>query len=151
MRYVYDDGGRAAAGFKGYKANDCVTRAIAITTELPYQQVYDTLFKRTRQYAAQHRDIVANKIAVWGASPRIGAFPEVYRPYLESLGWTWTPTMRIGHGCEVHLTEGELPMGRLIVVVSRHVVAVIDGVIHDTHDPSRGGKRCVYGYYAPSH
>src|SRR6516164_288534 len=43
--------------------------------------------------------------------------------------------MRIGQGCTVHLARGELPMGRLIVSVSRHVVAVIDGVIHDTHDP----------------
>jgi hypothetical protein len=24
---------------------------------------------------------------------------------------------------------------------------VIDGVIHDTHDCSRNGTRCVYGYY----
>jgi hypothetical protein len=24
---------------------------------------------------------------------------------------------------------------------------VIDGVIHDTHDCSRGGTRCVYGYW----
>jgi hypothetical protein len=24
---------------------------------------------------------------------------------------------------------------------------VIDGVVHDTHDPRRGGTRCVYGYY----
>jgi hypothetical protein len=31
--------------------------------------------------------------------------------------------------------------------VSRHAVAVIDGVIHDTYDCSRGGKRCVYGYW----
>jgi hypothetical protein len=26
-------------------------------------------------------------------------------------------------------------------------MAVIDGVIHDTYDPSRDGKRCVYGYF----
>jgi hypothetical protein len=55
--------------------------------------------------------------------------------------------MKIGSGCRVHLRERELPSGRLIVSVSRHMVAVIDGVIHDTHDPSRGGTRCVYGYW----
>ena len=58
--------------------------------------------------------------------------------------------MKIGSGCRVHLRERELPSGRLIVSVSRHMVAVIDGVIHDTHDPSRGGTRCVYGYWQPS-
>ena len=55
--------------------------------------------------------------------------------------------MKIGSGCTVHLRADELPTGRLIVSVSRHVVAVIDGVIHDTHDPSRDGTRCVYGYW----
>lgn len=68
--------------------------------------------------------------------------------------------MHIESGCTVHLVDGELPLGRLIVVVSRHLTAVIDGVIHDTYDPQRNtmyfgpdGKisriagRCVYGYW----
>ena len=66
---------------------------------------------------------------------------------MESLGWQWTPTMRIGSGCKVHLRADELPAGRLVVSVSRHVVAVVDGVVHDTHDSTRGGSRCVYGYF----
>ena len=45
------------------------------------------------------------------------------------------------------LRADELPGGTLIASCSRHMVAVIDGVIRDTHDPSRGGTRCVYGYY----
>lgn len=80
-------------------------------------------------------------------SPREGAFKEVYQPILESLGFVWTPTMTIGSGCRVHLSENELPTGRLVVRVSRHLVAVIDRVIHDTHDCSRAGTRCVYGYW----
>jgi hypothetical protein len=56
--------------------------------------------------------------------------------------------MRIGQGCTTHLRRSELPTtGRLIVSVSKHITAVIDGVIHDTHDPSRRGTRCVYGYW----
>jgi hypothetical protein len=47
----------------------------------------------------------------------------------------------------VHPRAEELPDGRLVVRVSRHMCAVIDGVIHDTHDPSRAGTRCVYGYW----
>ena len=42
MEFIYDDGGRAAAGFKG-KTGDCVTRAIAIATGRPYREVYDRL------------------------------------------------------------------------------------------------------------
>jgi hypothetical protein len=45
MNYVYDDGGRAQAGYKG-QAGDCTVRAIAIATELPYQEVYDELSQR---------------------------------------------------------------------------------------------------------
>lgn len=56
--------------------------------------------------------------------------------------------MAIGQGCRVHLRREELPGGSLIVRVSSdEIVAVIDGVIHDTGDPSRGGSRCVYGYW----
>ena len=42
MTWQYDDGGREAAGYKG-TTGDCVTRAIAIACELPYQEVYDAL------------------------------------------------------------------------------------------------------------
>jgi hypothetical protein len=55
--------------------------------------------------------------------------------------------MFIGQGCKVHLREGELPMGRLVVNLSKHFTAVIDGVVYDTHDPTRDGTRCVYGYW----
>jgi len=48
--------------------------------------------------------------------------------------------MRIGSGCKVHLRADELPPGRLIVKVSRHLVAVIDSAIHDTYDCSRDGR-----------
>jgi hypothetical protein len=68
---------------------------------------------------------------------------------MKQLGWVWTPTMQIGSGCTVHLRPSELPSGRLVVSVSKHLTAMIDGVIHDTHDCSRRGKRCVYGYWQP--
>ena len=41
-QFQYDDGGRKLAGYKG-SADDCVCRAIAIATGLPYKQVYDRL------------------------------------------------------------------------------------------------------------
>ena len=68
--------------------------------------------------------------------------------YLEQRGWHWTPTMKIDSGCPVHLRASELPPGRLIVRVSGHVTAVIDGVIYDTHDCSRGGRQYVYRYFS---
>ena len=35
MAFIYNDGGRLEAGFKG-KANDCVARSIAIATGVTY-------------------------------------------------------------------------------------------------------------------
>jgi hypothetical protein len=64
------------------------------------------------------------------------------------LGFAWTPTMRIGQGCKVHLRDSELPRGKLVVQVSRHFCAVINRVLHDTHDTTRVGMRCVYGYHS---
>jgi hypothetical protein len=84
------------------------------------------------------------------SSARTGVHIPTIRRFLAKLGWVWVPTMGIGTGCKVHLKDGELPMGRLIVTVSRHIVAVINGVIHDNHDCSRQGTRCVYGYFYKS-
>lgn len=145
MEYVFDDGGRRAAGYKG-SAGDCVTRAIAIATGLPYQQVYDDLFAAQREWSLRSRSRAA-KAARGKASPRNGVHMPVIRAYLAGLGWEWTPTMSIGSGTTVHMREDELPNGRLIVSLSRHVCAVIDGVVRDVGDPTREGTRCVYGYW----
>jgi hypothetical protein len=139
MNYIYDDGGRAAAGYRG-ETGDCVVRAIAIATEMPYQEVYDA----TNEIAKSER---LGKRKRGKSNARLGVYKGTIRKYMEALGWTWIPTMQIGSGCQVHLRADELPAGRLVVNVSKHSVAVIDGVVHDTHDPSRGGTRCVYGYF----
>lgn len=136
-RFVVDDGGRAAAGFQG-EIRDCVTRAIAIAAEIAYEAVYDKL-----SVIAQ-----AERRPKGRSSARKGVRRVTYEMlFLGDLGATWTSRMAIGSGCTVHLRGEELPMGRLVVQVSKHLVAVIDGVIHDTHDPSRAGTRCVYGSY----
>jgi hypothetical protein len=139
MKFQINDGGRAAAGYKG-KAGDCVTRSIAIVTEKPYQEVYDGL-----NLMAQGERTGSRKRRKSNA--RSGVYRGTVRKYLEGLGWTWVPTMFIGQGTKVHLRAEELPSGRLIVAVTRHLTAVIDGVIHDTHNPDRDGMRCVYGYF----
>jgi hypothetical protein len=136
---VITDGGRAAAGFKG-SAADCAARSIAVATGRPYTEIYAGI------NAAAQRERRSKKKR-GKSSARTGVFPATLRRYLESIGWTWTPTMSIGSGCKVHLRADELPGGRIIASLSKHLTAVIDGVICDTHDPSRGGTRCVYGYW----
>ena len=144
--FVYSDGGRSAAGFKGM-TGDCVCRSIAIATGKPYKEVYDDI-----------NSLAKNERKKRKSSARTGVRKDLVKNYLASLGWKWIPTMGIGQGCRVHLVAGELPDGVIIARVSKHLTVMIDGVIHDTHDQRRttvyvenGVKRisgrCVYGYF----
>lgn len=163
--FVYNDGGRTAAGFKG-SAGDCVVRAIAIASGKPYREVYDALHVAAKKKSRAYLNL-GPRMRRGKESPRNGVRRKVYEPYLLSLGFKWTPTMKIGSGCKVHLLAEELPKGTLIAAVSKHLTTMIDGVIHDTHDPRRGPvaymkgsesgravldhispERCVYGYYS---
>ncbi len=146
MEHEYHDGGRENAGYKG-EAGDCVTRSISIATGQSYKKVYEDLHKASKEYSERWNCKVARGIKKRGASPRNGVYREIYEDYLYELGWEWIPTMKIGSGCTVHLRKEELPKGILITRLSRHLSAVIDGVIYDTYDTSREGTRCVYGYF----
>jgi hypothetical protein len=131
--FKFNDGGRAKY-YKGKEAGDCVTRAIAIATGKDYSEVYQDLAIGMKQHDGKK-------------SARNGVHKSVYHSYLVKNGFKWVPTVKIGTGCKVHLNSQELPEGTLIARVSKHLCCVIDGVINDTYDPSRGGSRCVYGYY----
>lgn len=139
--YVLDDGGRGAAGYKGW-VGDCVVRAVAIATEQPYKTVHDEIGALCR---AERKGKRARKR---GPDNGVSVKRQWFKEYMARLGWKFTPTMSIGSGCQVHMRDNELPRGRIIVSLSKHYCAVIDGVIHDLSDPSRDGTRCVYGYWS---
>lgn len=165
--FRFDDGGRADAGFKG-RTGDCVCRSVAIASGRPYKEIYDRL---ARGNAAQRTS--GGRVRGRTARNGIAVKRKWFKDYMAELGFEWTPTMRIGSGCKVHLCAEELPAGRLVVAVSGHYTAMIDGVVHDTHDPRREAhctepyrepmpagywthdkefmhhvaRRCVYGYW----
>jgi hypothetical protein len=100
LLFEYNDGGRAAAGYRG-KVRDCATRAIAIATGRSYEEIYRELAREAAAAAdARRRN-----------HPRTGVRKDTVKGYLRRIGWRWTPTMHIGTGCRVHLREGELPPG----------------------------------------
>jgi hypothetical protein len=138
MEFKHNDGGREAAGYIG-TTGDCVCRAIAIALELPYQTVYDDL----NNLIASHRKTRLQR----ASGSNKGVFKKFYQKYLESKGWKWVACMQIGSGCKVHLKASELPKGRIITRLSKHLCAVVDGVVNDNHDCSRNETRCVYGYF----
>lgn len=133
MQWNYNDGGRSKY-FKGH-TGDCVCRAIAIGTGMDYKEVYDLINTYSKREDSN-------------SSARTGVTRDITYQILTDLGWTWKPTMYIGKGCKTHLREDELPKNKTIIArVSKHLTCIIDSVIHDTYDPSRNGRRCVYGYF----
>ena len=138
--FIKTDGGRAAAGFKG-STGDCVTRALAIAEEMPYKEAYDLI----NSYS---KDEKPSKRRRKKSSSRTGVHRVTFDKVLADLGWEWTPTMKVGSGCTAHVNKDELPSGRLILRLSRHMAAFINGELHDSYDSSRNGKRCVYGYWS---
>jgi len=100
MDFVYNDGGRAASGYKG-RPGDCVVRASAIAVQKPYREVYDAinalaLEERTRRGRTR-------------SSARSGVERTTYERYLKQLRWEWVPTMQVGSGCRVHRRTRNYP------------------------------------------
>ena len=129
MDYVFNDGGRSQY-YKADRVGDCVCRALSIVTGKDYKEIYNTIKEVTKQ------------------NPRNGLSKYATDKICRYYGGVWVSTMKFGEGCKVHLNENEIPNeGRLICNLSGHVTCVIDGVINDTYECSRNGKRCVYGYW----
>ena len=138
--FVYNDGGRSSAEYKG-ETGDCVVRAIAIVSGVNYQSVYDRINE-----LAQRERITRRKRT--RSNARSGVHKNTYNKYLSELGFKWVSCMGIGTGCKVHLRTSEMPSeGKYIVRVSKHLTSLVEGTLQDTFDCSRGGNRCVYGYF----
>jgi hypothetical protein len=139
IEFQFHDGGSPS---NAKTRGDCVARSIAIATGRDYLDVFAEL----NRLGQTHERIGKRKRGISNA--RTGVYKRTIHRYMEAIGWKWTPTMGIGTGCTVHLRADELPPGRIVVALSRHCAAVIDGVLYDIHDCSREGTRCVYGYWS---
>lgn len=138
-KVVYSDGGRwkyvgKGKPFKSWRADDCVIRAVCNATGMDYMDAYSKLFDVTRKH---------------GYSPNQGVTKADTKRLIEKVvGWEWHPLMGIGTGCKVHLRGSELPSGVAILSCSGHLTCSKDGVVYDSYDCTRGGTRCVYGYWS---
>ncbi|WP_071288804.1 hypothetical protein [Mycolicibacterium llatzerense] len=108
----------------------------------PYREVFDLIV----DYAADERPTKGRRRL---SDPLNGVHAPLIRRMLADLGWHWFPLMGIGTGTLFHLRPDELPGDTVIAKCSGHIVTVIDGVVHDTYDPSRRCSRCVYGIWLP--
>jgi len=148
--FEFNAGGRATAGITG-SSGDCVVRAIAIATGKSYTEVHNALQNGLRhQIEIERKQQLQYGIAGRTrptTTPLTGVTHDVYAPYLKWLGWEYVPKPVGADGKLLRLRPGSLPKGRLIVGLSRHLVAVIEGVIQDTYYSALRGGRPIRGYF----
>ncbi len=124
----YDDGGRDAAGFPSHP--DCGIRAAALATGLTYIEAY--------------RALEATRPLGW--DPMAGTPQELSKQFFADRGFTWVRP----EGRGVRFRKDELPrLSPLVISMPRHLTVVVEGVILDVADPSRGGRGHVLGYWLP--
>lgn len=150
VKYVYHDGGRAAAGFKGKRASDCVARAIAIATGLPYREVYDRLAEGNQTQRVTKR-VSKRRAGRRTASEGINTDRKWFNDYMSELGFEWYTFTEIGRPSRIRLTDDEslalIPKGKVILSMRGHVAALIDGVLYDAFNSSTQMSDVVYGYW----
>ena len=127
--YFKNDGGRSKY-YKG-KTGDCVVRAIAIALELDYKLVYDELADLNKSFEGIK-------------SARNGTHKKVYDAYLKKHGWKWHSAPKFDGRKARHY---DMPSGRCIGRMAKHLVAIVDKQVYDTWDSTH---KMVYGYYAKS-
>ena len=118
--YRYDDGSRAAAGYRG-KTGDCVVRAIAICAREDYSAVYRTMAEHMKRngYATRERNRKAPR--------RRGQLNarRVQDRVLEAYGFR---KVRLPSGERPTYTEAHRSYGDCIVGTTKHVAAIVGGV-----------------------
>lgn len=121
-KFRYNDGGRKAAGFEGGVA-DCVTRALAIETGRPYDQI-------RREVLALAPDAETAGVNVFGAE-----FEQYMRERHDRVFVPMRYAMRVADFPEYY---------GFIVLTKNHVTAVQVGVVEDVFDC---GNELARGYW----
>lgn len=129
--YQYDDGGRAAAGYKG-KTGDCGCRAVAIATGKPYGDVYGALYAIAKSWKGNSRKAKAIRAK---PSPRNGLSPDVLDAFMASIGWRCEMVKarlhRLPAWAYTPMREG---IPGVVLYVRGHFTALVDETIRDIWD-----------------
>ena len=124
--WVNSDGGRSISKRPAQK-NDCTVRALAIARNLPYDDAYDILKEAGRKCSRGFDFVGWMSEQSWATKL---AFPAV----------KGQRRMSPAQFCR------DYPIGHYILRVSKHVIAVKDGVIFDTFE--NRPDRCVYSAWS---
>jgi len=134
MKYIHNDGGRSAAGFKG-SAKDCVTRAISIASGLPYKEVYNLI-----------NTFAISESRTKKSSARNGVYKDTSNKVFKLLGAKYTATKKL------HIRPEELPAtGKHVIRLKRrHLAAWVEGQLNDTWDCSGCPIRGFWTFQRPA-
>lgn len=140
LPYNRTDGGRQDAITDGeidsrINKGDCVTRAIAIATNTPYAEVYEDI----KYLCETEKPVFDRKMS----DPNNGVYPELYMPYIEQYFNVTAKAYDEEHLDKPHrhVSSEDFGTGTFIVQIHRHLLAIIDGVIHDSWDSNNKGWR----------
>jgi len=114
---VKDDGGRHENEYR-----DCVVRAFAIATMVPY-------------------DYWHAKLAAYGRQRRRGTMRSVFKSLIDNE-WGWRHVER--PGCTLKRFVEHHTRGRYLVRIRGHMLAVIDGRVHDIIHSAPGSRVIEY-------
>lgn len=123
--YIYDDGGRAAAGFRGKPQGDCAVRAAAIAAGAPYRQVYRAM--------SEVNNAARLSVGLDKAPPSEGVSLAAAKMEFASFGLVKS---ELPGKYRFTLTEAYNELGDLLAITrgGAHAVAVVDGAARDIWD-----------------
>ena len=126
LDFVYDDGGRYDAGFRGRPAGDCAVRAAAIVLGRNYREMHKLLGSANRAFKADNGKA--------DADPSGGV---AYGALLSALGELGLFEAEMPGGLQMTLTEAHNHFGDCVAITDggRHMAALMDGAVRDIWDP----------------
>lgn len=115
MRWVYDDGGRDAAGYHSI-AGDCVCRALAIALRKPYSLMHDKLAAICQSRLSAPYRMSHPETSIKGA---------VFQPFLKALGWRYTCNRK--HKCPWEAALPNTPGSYLLLLADKPYRQMVEG------------------------
>ena len=128
INFVFDDGGRIKAGFKGHGAGDCHVRSLCIATGLGYRKVYEHIAKTFKKHGyPQSGDAQTVGRARKGKrNPR-----KIQDDIMGNFG---LEKVKLGKGTRPTYTEAYEEFGNCVVTTTGHICTIRDNALRDTFD-----------------
>ena len=130
LPFVPTDGGRAASK-RPRQRNDCTVRALALACGVTYDSAYDELAEAGRRCGRGF------EFGTWAGTAHFAG---------RTFRWIGFPAVKGQQRMNPAGFADQHPRGRYILKTAKHVLACVDGMLHDTAAPDPG--RCVYGAWA---